>query len=249
MVIHGDAWLQKSHFSHIEQKTMWEELRAESELRVNDVYGRLMTCHVEGTPLESFRLNDEVAKILEMPSTTSRVPPISGLTDQCGSPASCPADQLRPHLVMRQAEGRPSVRSPQNLRLNRALAELDLIEVVEELNEAARLEDQSAAEPVIITTNGTILAGFGRWRLALLEGGREVHCIEYPLSEEESLQFILSYHRPRRFWNAFVRIRLALTLEPYFQQRALNNMRAGGKYKGWANLPEARPVELRVRQN
>jgi hypothetical protein len=165
--------------------------------------------------------------------------------DDRGTPVSCPVDQLRPHLVMSRAEARPIPRSPGNLRLHRALGELDLIDVLEELNEAARLNDQCAAEPILITTNGTILAGFGRWRLALLEGRHEVHCIEYPISEEESLQFILNHHKPRRGWNAFVRIRLALTLEPYFQKRALDNMRAGGKYKGWANLPEAQHIDVR----
>jgi hypothetical protein len=48
-----------------------------------------------------------------------------------------------------------------------------------------------------------------------------------------------------REWNAFIRIRLALTLEPYFQKRGLDNMRAGGKYKGSANLPEAQHIDVR----
>jgi hypothetical protein len=38
---------------------------------------------------------------------------------------------------------------------------------------------------------------------------------------------------------------LALTLKPLFQKKALDNMRAGGKYKGWANLPEAQLIEVR----
>jgi hypothetical protein len=125
------------------------------------------------------------------------------------------------------------------------LAEQDSVDMVEELNEAARSKDQSAAEPILITTSGTILAGFGRWRLAVFEGRHEVHCIEYPLSEQESLQFILAHHKPRRGWNAFVRIRLALILEPDLQQRALDNMRAGGRYKGLANLPEALHMDVR----
>ncbi|MGA2370788.1 MAG: hypothetical protein ACLPPV_16185 [Candidatus Korobacteraceae bacterium] len=142
-------------------------------------------------------------------------------------------------------EGRPVVRSPENLKLHRALEELDLIDVVEELNDAARLKDQSAAEPILITTNGTVLAGLGRWRFALFDRIHEIPCIEYQLSEDESLQFMLSHHQTRRGWNAFFRIRLALTLEPYFQQRALENMRAGGKYKGLANLPEAQHIDVR----
>lgn len=148
-------------------------------------------------------------------------------------------------MVISRLEGLPVVRSPKSLRLHRALAELEMIDVAEELNDAARLKDQPGAEPILITTNGTILAGFGRWRLALLKGRHEVHCIEYQLSEDDSLQFMLSHHQTRRGWNAFFRIRLALTLEPYFQQRALDNMRAGGKYKGLANLPEAQYMDVR----
>lgn len=128
-----------------------------------------------------------------------------------------------------------------------ALEELGWMGTVDQLNEAARLKDQPVLEPILITKNGTILTGFERWRLALLEGWRELDCIEYPLSEDESLPFILRHHRPRRGWNAFVRIRLALTLEPDLQQKALDNMRAGGKYKGWANLPEAQHMDVRHR--
>lgn len=99
--------------------------------------------------------------------------------------------------------------------------------------------------PILVTTNGTILDGFGRWRSALFNDQHEINCIEYPLSEEEALQFIISHHRPQSRWNKYVRICLALKLEPYLQQRACDNMRAGGKYKGLANLPEAQHIDVR----
>jgi hypothetical protein len=146
---------------------------------------------------------------------------------------------------MSRVEGHPVVCSPAQLRLHRALDELDWLGVIGELNEAARLTNLSVAEPILITTNGTILAGFGRWRSAVFDDRHEINCIEYALSEEESLQFILTHHQPRRGWNAFVLIRLALTLEPYFRQRAVDNMRAGGKYKGSASLPEAQNIDVR----
>lgn len=147
--------------------------------------------------------------------------------------------------AMSRLEGRPVVRFPEQLRLHRALEELGWTGVIDEFNAAARLTNPSVTEPILITTNETILAGFGRWRLAVFDGRHEINCIEYPLSEDEALQFILTHHQTRCGWNAFVRIRLALNLEPYFQQRALDNMRAGGKYKGWANLPEAQHIEVR----
>ncbi len=141
--------------------------------------------------------------------------------------------------------GRPVIRIPEQLHLHHALEELSLVGAVDGINEAARLKHQAILEPVLITTDGTVLAGFGRWQLALFEHWKEIECIEYPLSEEESLPFILTHHRARRGWNAFVRIRLALRLEPYYQQRALENMRAGGKYKGSASLPEVQRIDVR----
>ena len=109
----------------------------------------------------------------------------------------------------------------------------------------ARLKDYSAPELVLITTNGTILAGFEHWRLAMLEGRHEINCIECSLSEDEALQFTFSHHQIRCGWNDFVRIRLAMTLEPALQPRALGNMRAGGKFKGSTNLSEADRINVR----
>jgi hypothetical protein len=159
--------------------------------------------------------------------------------------SAVPPQSFNP-TAMSRSEWRPVVRSPEQLRLHPALEELDWIGV-DEFNDAARLTTPSVPELILITTNGTILAGFGRWRLAVFERRHEIHCIEHPLplSEDEALQFIISHHQPQRGWNAFVRIRLALTLEPYLQQKALENMRAGGKYKGLANLPDAQHINVR----
>ena len=147
--------------------------------------------------------------------------------------------------AMSRVEWLAVVRSPEQLQLHPAMKELGWTGVIDELNDAARLKDHSVPEQVLITTNGTILAGFGHWRLAMLEGWHEINCIEYPLSEDEALQFILTHHQTRCGWNDFVRIRLALTLEPSLQQTALDNMRAGGKFKGSTNLSEADRIDVR----
>src|ERR1700723_905601 len=55
------------------------------------------------------------------------------------------------------------------------------------------LKDRSVPEPVLIRTNGTILAGFGCWRLALFDDPHEIDCIEYLLSDEEALRLIISH--------------------------------------------------------
>jgi len=63
--------------------------------------------------------------------------------------------------------------------------------------------------------------------------------------EDESLQFMITHHQTRRGWNDFVRISLALSRKSSLQQAGLNNMRLGGKYKGLANLPEAKHIDVR----
>jgi hypothetical protein len=157
------------------------------------------------------------------------------------SPISQPCDPTLSSIP----GARPVVHCPGELRLHGALLEIRWTGVVDELDDAARLKNQCMNEPILVTPNGTILAGFGRWQLAIVEGRRQIHCIEYALDEDESINFILSYHQSRHGWNSFVRIRLALTVEPSLQQRALDNMRVGGRYKGWANLPEAQRLDVR----
>jgi hypothetical protein len=135
--------------------------------------------------------------------------------------------------VMSRVEGRPVVRPPGQLRLHRALEELDWIGVIDEFNDVARLTNPSVSEPILITTNGTILAGFGSWRSAVLDRRQEINCIEYPLSEDQSLQFILIHHQTRRGWNDFVRIRLALTLEPIFSRRRSTTCALAASSRAW----------------
>jgi hypothetical protein len=142
-------------------------------------------------------------------------------------------------------EGRPVVRSPEKLHLHPVIEKLDLIDMVHELNNAARVMGITGVEPVLITSDGTILSGFGQWRLAIFESRSTINCIEYPLDQNDSLQFILAHHQRRRGWNQFVRTRLALTLESVLQKLALANMSEGGKFKGLAKLPRAEHIDVR----
>ena len=155
------------------------------------------------------------------------------------------ADHLRPHLASNATIARPVVRNTGDLRPHPALVDLGFTDFTEELNEAALLKNEVLPDAILVTSDGIILAGLGRWRLAWLQNTPQVQCIEYAINDTESLQFILRVHNTHRGWNSFVRVRLALTLEPYFQGRALENMRAGGRYKGSANLPEASRIDVR----
>lgn len=155
------------------------------------------------------------------------------------------SDTVRPRVAINRGEGRAVLRSPQELRIHPALDELGLIDMVGELNRPARLREEQKYEPILITSGGMVLAGFGRWWLAVFECRHEIDCIEYTLGDNEALKFMLAHHQARRGWNAFNRIRLALALEPMLQEQALANMQAGGKYKGSAKLPKAQHIDVR----
>jgi hypothetical protein len=201
----------------------------------------------QGQTMASTQVNTDVASAFQNEEDTSgQRSTETGLTISDSSPASLFVPQPNvPHVSLSRLEGCPVVRSAAQLHLHAALVQLDLIDAVGELNEAARLKGQGVLEPILITTTGTLLTGIGRWQLAILEGKQEIACIEYPLADAEVLQFILAHYRRRQGWNDIVRIRIALILETSLQQKALDNQRAGGKCKGLASLPEAHRMDVR----
>ncbi len=88
-----------------------------------------------------------------------------------------------------------------------------------------RVSQQAGAmrEPLLITTDGTILDGHVRWQVAMDRHQPSLCCIEYDLTEEEALEFLLARHHKSEGLNAFCRIVAALKLEPYY--RASNSRR------------------------
>jgi hypothetical protein len=129
--------------------------------------------------------------------------------------------------------------------MHSAVARLNLANSLVEFAKAKSTHGLSTCGPILVTANCTVISGFRDWQAALSDPTATVDCIEYSLSDEEALQFILIHHRPRRFWNSFIRIRLALELEPYFRAKAVANQSHGGRVKGWANLPKAECLEAR----
>jgi len=105
--------------------------------------------------------------------------------------------------------------------------------------------EQLSDEAIFVTPNGLVLAGFGRWQIALAQNEVEIRCVQIDLGPDDALVFMLRHHQPRRGWNAFVRICIALNLEPGLKARALENMRAGGRFKGSPNLAKADRVDVR----
>lgn len=192
--------------------------------------------------------SDHIDNVVSRPTEEDTSVPGSLRLDQIKPPGEPLGDahsgRLPPSSWHGDCGGCPVVRDPHDLRIHPALLDTGYSDRIDDLNEAER-ERNCIPKPLLISTNGTILAGFGRWRSALLHQEHEIECVEFALSEEDSLQFVLVHHKPRRGWNAFVRVHLALKLEPYFQRRALANMRDGGRYKGSAKLPTLHYMDVR----
>ena len=98
----------------------------------------------------------------------------------------------------------------------------------------------------MITADGVII--YSRYELARLQARKTLHCIEYEITEQEALHWILQMHRRSNGFNDFTRILLALELEPWLREKALLNQRAGGQNKGLSKLTEACSVRSKVAQ-
>src|SRR5438046_9989205 len=70
-------------------------------------------------------------------------------------------------------------------------------------------------------------------------------CMEYELTERESLYWLLERHRRSSGLNDFIRILLALELEPWLKNKARLNQQIGGQDKGSSKLTEAETVDVR----
>ena len=141
-----------------------------------------------------------------------------------GRLVTCPVDELHPH--------------PSYLRHH-------LTVPASKLSALAERGDLAFQEPLIITRERTILDGYARLELARLQGRLTLPCIEYELTEVDALRWLLQRHRRSAGLNDFIRILLALELEPLLKEMAHSNQRAGGQNKGSSKLTEAERLDVR----
>jgi hypothetical protein len=113
------------------------------------------------------------------------------------------------------------------------------------LSRLAEIGDLAFRDPILITPDGTIVDGYGRWELAKRQGRETVCCREYQLTADEALQCLVQSRSGSRGQSAFCRICLALDLEPALRERALANQRAGGQNKGLSKLAKADSLDVR----
>jgi hypothetical protein len=105
--------------------------------------------------------------------------------------------------------------------------------------------DLAFCDPIVITHDRIVIDGYARLELAKRKGIPTLNCIERDLTPEEALEELIRAHSSSRGLPDFVRIELALDLEPYFRDKARTNQEAGGKDKGSSKLTIAQPVDTR----
>jgi hypothetical protein len=114
-----------------------------------------------------------------------------------------------------------------------------------QLSSLAGLGRLAFREPIVITPDGIIIDGYARWELAGRQGRQTILCLEYDLTDEEALRWLIQSHRPSRGLNSYSRVLLALDLEACLQERARANQQAGGQTKGSSHLTEAQRLDVR----
>jgi hypothetical protein len=116
---------------------------------------------------------------------------------------------------------------------------------VRQLSAVAELGDLAFREPLSITRENVILDGLARWTLARQRHMPTLACIEYEMSEAEAIQYLLQRHLRSSGLNDFVRICLALELEPDLKEKARVKQQTGGRNKGSPNLTEDGRLDVR----
>ena len=103
----------------------------------------------------------------------------------------------------------------------------------------------SLLEPLIVTSQGTIIDGLKRWFVAWERRIATLPCVKLAISDDEALDQILDRASAKNSWNRYRRICLALTREEALRERACENQRAGGRRKDPSTLTGAQQIEVR----
>ena len=137
-------------------------------------------------------------------------------------------------------------RSVHELRPHPSYTRQKLSVQASKLSALAELGELAFLYPLIVTRDGFIIDGYGRWELAKRQERPTLPCVEYELNQQKALLWLIQTQRPSQGLSDFIRIELALDLEPHFKDKALLNRQEGGRLKGLSKLAEAEKVNSRM---
>src|SRR4051812_15478435 len=91
---------------------------------------------------------------------------------------------------------------------------------VSQLTSVSALGELAFQQPVIVSESGIVIEGYDRWELARRMGRENIACLEYDLSDQDALRWLIHLHCPSKGMNGFCRALLALDLEPSLQEQS-----------------------------
>ena len=120
-----------------------------------------------------------------------------------------------------------------SLRYHRAWSECGL----ENLAVPGCLKSSDPMEPLYISTSGIVIKGLDQFKVLHARQDEKIKCFIYPLDDNQALQWILEQSVPQNGPSPYARFLLATELlGDRITELARENMRLGGKYKGFPNL-------------
>lgn len=173
-------------------------------------------------------------------SRQGRTPPS---ISQLNSPAGNPAPTANP-LPKAQTGARVATWQVTDLRLHPRYAQLGLRVSSARLNALLELGEDAFLSPLMVTSNGMVIDGYARLEVARLQGCPTVECVEYDISQEESLHRLLLCHRSSSGLPPFSRIAMARELTKSFKEKAFQHEQAGGRDKGSSKLAESERIDV-----
>ena len=120
-------------------------------------------------------------------------------------------------------DGRVVIRRGDDLRPHPSYIRHHLAVSTSALSALSEAGDLAFQDPIVITQEGIILDGYARIGLARRVGRLTLSCIQYEFTEPQSLQYLINRHRRFAGLNDFVRILLALDLEPWLAEKGRTN--------------------------
>ena len=127
------------------------------------------------------------------------------------------------------------------LRPHPCLTKLKIVPTAQELSRGATL-----SEHLTITQDNYILSGHARWENARRQRCSSLPCLQFQMTVQQALLWILEKHQGSPGLNDYNRIVIALELEPWLRSCARTNQQTGGHFKASSNLTEADRLDVRA---
>lgn len=137
-------------------------------------------------------------------------------------------------------------RTLNQLRLHPLLVETLPAIALHELERCDKTAEVESSLPICISLDNFVLEGFKAFKFAQVHKRQHLQCVLIRIQEQAAISWIIRQQLVSKGLNAFLRISLALKIEPWLKEQAKQRQRLGGQLKGSSNLTEAERIDVRA---